>query len=67
MTGELPHEEPGDHAYVAYLTAVGYAPRRVDHIHDTLSAVLRTAVKWGHLQDIRAAGGPARASSGGQT
>lgn len=38
-------------AYVAHLTAVGYAPRSVDHIHDTLSAVLRTAVKWGHLQD----------------
>lgn len=27
-----------------------YAPRSIDHIHDVLSAVLRTAVKWGHLQ-----------------
>ena len=28
-----------------------YAPRTTDHIHDVLSAVLRTAVKWGHLRD----------------
>src|SRR5207302_796942 len=26
---------------------VGYAPKSIDHIHDVLSAVLRTAVKWG--------------------
>jgi integrase len=38
-------------AYVAYLTKAGYAPKTIDHIHDVLSAVLRTAVKWGHLQD----------------
>ena len=38
-------------AYVAHLTRSGYAPRTIDHIHDVLSAVLRTAVKWGHLQD----------------
>ena len=38
-------------AYVASLTQAGYAPKTIDHIHDVLSAVLRTAVKWGHLQD----------------
>jgi hypothetical protein len=32
-------------AYVAHLTQAGYAPKTVDHIHDVLSAVLRTAVK----------------------
>ena len=43
-------------AYVAMLTQAGYAPKSVDHIHDVLSAVLRTAVKWGHLQDNPAIG-----------
>ena len=43
-------------AYVAMLTQSGYAPKSVDHIHDVLSAVLRTAVKWGHLQDNPAMG-----------
>ncbi len=43
-------------AYVAHLTQAGYAPRTIDHIHDVLSAVLRTAVKWGHLQDNPARG-----------
>jgi integrase len=38
-------------AYVARLTQAGYAPKSIDHIHDVLSAVLRTAVKWGHVQD----------------
>lgn len=38
-------------AFVARLTQSGYAPKTIDHIHDVLSAVLRTAVKWGHLQD----------------
>jgi len=38
-------------AYVARLAQTGYAPKSIDHIHDVLSAVLRTAVKWGHLQD----------------
>jgi integrase len=38
-------------AYVAHLVREGYAPKTVDHIHDVLSAVLRTAVKWGHLTD----------------
>jgi integrase len=28
----------------------------IDHMHDVLSAVLRTAVKWGHLQDNPARG-----------
>jgi hypothetical protein len=31
-------------AYVAHLTQAGYAPRAIDHIHDVLSAVLRTAM-----------------------
>jgi integrase len=38
-------------AYVAQLNQAGYAPKSIDHVHDVLSAVLRTAVKWGHLQD----------------
>jgi integrase len=38
-------------AYVAQLNRAGYAPKTIDHMHDVLSAVLRTAVKWGHLQD----------------
>jgi integrase len=41
-------------AYVAHLVGNGYAPRTTDHIHDVLSAVLRTAVKWGHLQETPA-------------
>lgn len=36
--------------YVAHLMKAGYAPKTIDHIHDVLSAVLRTAVKWGHLR-----------------
>jgi integrase len=43
-------------AYVAHLTKTGYAPKTIDHIHDVLSAILRTAVKWGHLQDNPARG-----------
>ncbi|MGE3341878.1 MAG: tyrosine-type recombinase/integrase [Vicinamibacterales bacterium] len=43
-------------AYVAHLNQAGYAPKTVDHIHDVLSAVLRTAVKWGHLTDNPARG-----------
>lgn len=43
-------------AYVAHLTQAGYAPKTIDHIHDVLSAVLRTAVKWGHVQDNPARG-----------
>jgi len=37
--------------YVAQLTQRGYAPKSIDHVHDVLSAVLRTAVKWGHLPE----------------
>ena len=43
-------------AYVAHLTHAGYAPKSIDHVHDMLSAVLRTAVKWGHLQENPARG-----------
>ena len=43
-------------AYVAHLTQAGYAPKSIDHIHDVLSAILRTAVKWGHLSDNPARG-----------
>ena len=43
-------------AYVAHLIQQGYAPRSIDHVHDVLSAILRTAVKWGHLQDNPARG-----------
>lgn len=43
-------------SYVAHLTHVGYAPKTIDHIHDVLSAVLRTAVKWGHMQENPARG-----------
>lgn len=43
-------------AYVTHLIEAGYAPKSIDHIHDVLSAVLRSAVKWGHLQANPAAG-----------
>jgi integrase len=43
-------------AYVAHLQQSGYAPKTIDHIHDVLSAVLRTAVEWGHLTDNPARG-----------
>jgi integrase len=36
-------------AYVTQLVKAGYAPKSIDHIHDVLSAILRSAVKWGHL------------------
>jgi integrase len=42
--------------YVAQLMRQGYAPKSIDHIHDVLSAILRTAVKWGHLADNPARG-----------
>jgi len=48
--GDLPIAEvtrQAIQAFVAQLTKAGYAPKSVDHIHDVLSAVLRTAVKWG--------------------
>ena len=43
-------------AYIAHLTQAGYAPKSIDHMHDVLSAILRTAVKWGHLPDNPARG-----------
>jgi len=42
--------------YVTHLMQCDYASKTVDHIHDVLSAVLRTAVKWGHLQENPARG-----------
>ena len=36
-------------SYVTQLTKDKYAPKTIDHIHDVLSAILRSAVKWGHL------------------
>jgi integrase len=36
-------------AYVAHLVHAKYAPKTIDHFHDVLSAILRTAVKWGHV------------------
>jgi integrase len=42
--------------YIAHLMQAGYAPKTIDHLHDVLSAVLRTAVKWGHLHDNPARG-----------
>ena len=42
--------------YVAHLIQEGYAPKSIDHTIDVLSAVLRTAVKWGHLRDNPARG-----------
>ncbi len=42
--------------YVARPIQKGYVPKSIDHIHDVLSAVLRTAVKWGHLPENPARG-----------
>jgi integrase len=42
--------------YVAQLGQQGYAPKTIDHIHDVLSAVLRTAVEWNHLTENPARG-----------
>jgi integrase len=41
---------PAIQAYVTHLIKAGYAPKSIDHIHDVLSSLLRSAVKWGHLQ-----------------
>ena len=43
-------------AYIAHLSQQGYAPKSIDHIHDVLSAVMRTAVKWGHVSENPASG-----------
>jgi hypothetical protein len=40
-------------AYIGELMRAGYAPKSIDHIHDVLSAILRTAVKWGISPTIR--------------
>jgi integrase len=40
---------PAIQTYVTHLIKAGYAPKSIDHIHDVLSAILRSAVKWGHL------------------
>ncbi len=42
--------------YVTHLIKAGYAPKSIDHIHDVLSAVLRSGVKWGHFADNPARG-----------
>ena len=41
---------PTIQTHVTHLIQAGYAPKSIDHIHDVLSAILRSAVKWGHLQ-----------------
>jgi integrase len=41
---------PAIQTYVTHLVKAGYAPKSIDHIHDVLSAVLRSAMRWGHLQ-----------------
>ena len=41
---------PAIQTYVTHLIKAGYAPKSIDHIHDVMSAILRSAVKWGHLQ-----------------
>lgn len=46
----------GIQEYVSSLMQTGYAPKTIDHIHDVLSALLRTAVKWGHLSENPAQG-----------
>ena len=42
-------------SYVAPLQE-RYAPKTVDHVHDVLSAILRTAVEWGHFSENPARG-----------
>jgi integrase len=42
--------------FVAHLIQQEYAPKSIDHVHDVLSAVLRTAVKWGHIAENPARG-----------
>ncbi len=52
--GEVTRQEI--QVYVAHLNQAGYAPKTIDHMHDVLSALLRTAVKWGQLQENPARG-----------
>jgi integrase len=57
--GELPLcdvRTPAIQTYVTHLIKAGYAPKSIDHIHDVLSAILRSGVKWGHLQANPASG-----------
>ncbi len=42
--------------FVAHLNQVKYAPKTIDHIHDVLSAILRSAVKWSYLEENPARG-----------
>ncbi len=42
--------------FVAHLIHQEYAPESIDHVHDVLSAILRTAVKWGHIAENPARG-----------
>src|SRR5262249_37517670 len=41
---------PAIQTYVTQLIQAGYARKSIDHIHDVLSAILCSAVKWGHLR-----------------
>jgi site-specific recombinase XerC len=38
-------------SFVAELVRAGCAPKSIDHIHDVLVAILRTAMKWGHIRE----------------
>src|SRR5581483_3855150 len=42
-------------AWIAYLNRQ-FAPKTVDHLHDILSAVLRTAMNWGYISENPALG-----------
>ena len=59
MVSEITREEI--QAYITHLSTVAhdgipYAPKTIDHIHDVLSSILRTAVSWGHLRENNARG-----------
>jgi len=49
-------------AYVAHLTQTGYAPKTIDHIHDVLSGILRTASTGGSCRTIPREGSTCRCS-----
>ena len=42
--------------YVTHLIKAGYAPKSIDHIHDVMSAILRSAVRWGSTSESRSGG-----------
>ena len=48
--GAMRHHDSSHPDVCDALIKAGYAPKSIDHIHDVLSAILRSAVKWGHLQ-----------------